>query len=267
MDELRALTALTSTHLITFVLVFTRMAALTIFAPVFGHRAVPVTERAALALLFSLVLTPVVSANAGRPPDDAASLVLAVAGELFVGLVIGFLASLVMAAVESAGDLVSTQMGLSLSSVFDPSTGSQTSVIGRFQHLLAVLLFLSLNGHHLLVQATAGSFRRMRPGAFLAAADTSLNMVKLGGKLFRSGLELAAPLVGILLIVNVALALLARVAPQTNVFMLGIPITIVLGLAGLSETFPFFLNAVGRLTTQLGADLDVVLNGALHGGR
>jgi flagellar biosynthesis protein FliR len=267
MDELRALTALVSAHLITFVLVFTRMVALTVFAPVFGHRAVPVTERAGLALLFALVLTPVVSAGAGPAPDDAAALVLAVAGELFVGLVVGFLASVALAAVESAGDLIATQMGLSLSSVFDPTTGSQSSVVGRFQHLLGVLLFLSLNGHHLLVQATAASFRRVRPGAFLGAADASLGMVRIGGTLFRSGLELAAPLVGILLIINVALALLARVAPQTNVFMLGIPITIVLGLAGLTETFPFFLTAVGRLTTRLGADLDVVLNGALHGVR
>jgi flagellar biosynthetic protein FliR len=140
-------------------------------------------------------------------------------------------------------------------------------VVARFQQMLAVLLLLSLNIHHAVIQVVAGSFRRIRPGMLTFHPESAGGVAALGSSLFRSGLELAAPLVGLLLVTNVGLALLARVAPQTNVFLLGIPITVGLGLLGLTQTLPYFATTVDRLSTQLLADIDVLLGGGLHGVR
>jgi flagellar biosynthetic protein FliR len=265
-EALGPLVGLAHQHLETFLLVFARIGAMVMLAPVLGHRSIPATHRAGLALLLALVLTPLVAA-AGRPPaEDLLALLLAVAGEVFIGLAIGFVAALLLAAVEGASELVTTQMGLGLSVLYDPATGGQPSVVGRFQSLLALLLFLALNGHHLLLQAVAVSFRRLRPGALVLAPEVPGGLVGLGGKLLRSGLEIAAPVLGLLLVVNVLLAFLARVAPQTNVFLLGVPVTIAVGLLGLAESVPVFAAAVRTLLERMAGDIEALLTAA-HGAR
>lgn len=265
MDGLGALTALTAQHLETFLLVFCRLGAMLALVPLLGHRAVPVVHRAGLALVLALILTPLVGDGTRAPAADLATLAVAVAGELLVGVAIGFVASLVLAAVEGAGELVGLQMGFGVTAVLDPSTGGQATVLARFQHVLALLLFLTLDGHHLVLQATAASFRRLRPGAVVHAAEMAAGLVGLGGAFLRAGLELAAPLVGLLLVVNVALALLARVAPQTNVFLLGLPLTIALGIVAVVETLPYFSQAVATLIQRMAVDLDGVLGTGTRG--
>ncbi len=252
-------------HLGTFLLAFFRLGGMLAWAPVLGHRSVPVPHRAGLAALLALVLTPLL-AGSSRGPDGALGWALAVAGELFVGLAIGFVAHLVLAAAEVAGELIGFQMGFGLAAVFDPSTGEQESVIARFQHILALLLFLAVNGHHLLIRAVVLSFQRISPGAVLEPAVTG-GMVGLGGKVLQSGVALAAPVVGILLVLNVALALLSRAAPQANVFMVGLPLSAGLGVLGLLHALPHFGQVVTELIAQLSADLNVLFGGGLHGLR
>lgn len=252
-------------HLGTFLLAFFRLGGMLAWAPVLGHRSVPVPHRAGLAALLALVLTPLL-AGSSRGPDDALGWALAVAGEVLVGLAIGFVASLVVTAAEVAGELIGFQMGLGLAAVFDPSTGEQESVIARFQQILALLLFLAVNGHHLLIRAVALSFQRIGPGAVLEPAVTG-GIGGLGGKLLQSGFALAAPVVGILLVLNVALALLSRVAPQANVFMVGLPLSAGLGVLGLLDALPHFGQLVTGLIAELPADLNVLFGGGLHGLR
>lgn len=260
------LLALATSYRETFLLVFARLGGVLAVAPVLGHRSVPTPHRAALAALLALVLTPLfgTAAGGGRGRDGLA-LILAVAGEVFVGLVIGFVATLVVAAVQMAGEVVGFQMGFSIASVFDPGMGQQVTVLTRMQELLALLLFLSVNAHHALLQTVAASFQRIQPGGFSIQPGVAAGVVALGGKLFRSGLELAAPLVGILFVVNVAMALLARVAPQMNVFALSLPLTIAVGIFGVVETSPYFFGVVARLFRELGGDLSAVLVGAFRG--
>jgi flagellar biosynthetic protein FliR len=260
------LAALAATHAETFVLAFCRLGAMMAWAPVLGHRSIPVAHRAALAALLALVLAPML----GRPPAaarDDLGFVLAMAGEAFVGLAIGFVATLVLTAVHVAGEVVGFQMGFGIAAVYDPALGQQATVVTRFHEFFALLLFLALNGHHLLLQAVVASFHRVGPGGLLVQSTASGGVVALGGKLFRSGLELAAPLIGILFIVNVAFALLARLAPQMNVFFVGVPVTLGLGIYGLAETFPHFTAVFGRLVSELAGDLSALVAGAAHGLR
>jgi flagellar biosynthetic protein FliR len=258
------LVALAAPYRETFLLVLLRVTGMLLAAPVLGHRSIPVPHRVGLSVLLALVLTPVLG-PASRHGFDALALAIAAAGEVLVGVTIGFVASLTVWAVQAAGELVGFQMGLGISTVYDPATGDQVTTFTRFIEVQALLLFLAVNGHHLAIQAVAGSFTRLAPGAVVAPAGIGAGVVVLGGKLFRSGLELAAPLVGVLFVINVVLALLARVAPQMNVFAVGAPLTIAAGLYGLVETFPYLFGVVGRLIGELGADLHTVFGGAARG--
>jgi len=254
-------------HLETAVLAFVRLGAMLAFAPVFGHRSVPVPHRAGLAALLAVLLAPLLGPGPLGGDADMIRLVLAMAGEAFVGLAIGFVAQLVIATVESAGELIGSQIGLGLTAVFDPSMAQQATAIARFEGFIALLLFLTLNGHHLLIQALAASFQRIPPGGFALEPGVAAGVVLLAGKLFRSSLDLAAPLLGLLVVLNAGMALLARIAPQTNVFLLTLPLSVGLGLIGLVQTFPAFSGAVAGLIDRMAGDLDALLRGATHGVR
>lgn len=247
----------------TFLLLLVRLGGLMVSAPVLGHRAIPLPHRAGLALLLALVVTPAVT------PVPAATgplaLALAVAGELLAGLAIGFVASLVLAAVHGAAEVVAIQMGLGVAATYDPSLGQQSTPLARLEEYLALLLLLATNGHHVLIQAVAASFRRLEPGALALATVHPGVLAGLGGKVFRASLELAAPVIGVLFVVNFALGLLTRVAPQMNVFSVGLPVAVAAGFVALLETVPYGIAVVTRLLGELGTDLSTVLAGAGRG--
>lgn len=253
--------------LATGLLVFVRLGGMLAVAPVLGHRSLPLQHRAGLSLLLTLLVTPTIEPARQVAVDDTSALAVAAAGELLVGIAIGFVAVLALAAVESAGELIGTQMGFGFTGLFDPSVAAHRTAVDRLQSLIAVLLLLSLNGHHLLIQGVASSFARIPPGTVTGVSWVASRTVALGAHVFRSGLELAAPVLGLLLAVNIGLALLNRVAPQTNVFVVGLPLTIGLGLIGLVETFPALAGAVARLTGAMATSVDAVLAGASHAVR
>lgn len=259
------LLALASQYRGTFLLVFFRLGGMLAFAPVLGHRSLPMMHRAGLAVLLALVITPVLGPARMTRLDEGLGLALALAGELFVGVAIGFVASLAVAAVQSAAEVVGFQMGLGMGAVFDPAMGQPATSLTRFQEVVALLLFLAVNGHHVLIQTVAASFQGIKPGAVFAYSGVAAGLSTLGGKLFRSSLELAAPLVGILFIVNVVMALLTRVAPQMNVFAIGAPVMVAVGVFGLVETTPYFMDVVGRLFGEIGGDLRTVFVGVSRG--
>lgn len=259
------LSLLLSRHLGTFLLAFARLGGMLAWTPVLGHRSVPVPYRAGLALLLALVLTPLLP---GRPPatNEALGWALALAGEAFVGLAIATVAQVLMAAADVAGELIGFQMGLTAAAVFDPSTGQHPGVLTRFEQIVALLLFLAVNGHHLLIRAVASSFHRVSPGAVLEPAVTG-GVVGLGGTVLQSGVALAAPLVGMLLVLNVALALVSRATPQAHVFIVGLPVSVGLGLLGLVYTVPHMAQVMGGLIGRLPSMLDTLFGGGFHGLR
>jgi flagellar biosynthetic protein FliR len=261
-----ALIALAAPYRTTFLLVFVRLGAMLAVAPVLGHRSVPVSHRAALAVLLALLITPIVG-RARADGDDGLGLGLALAGELLVGIAIGAVAALVLAAVQTAGELVGFQMGLGIGAVYDPALGGQATVYTRFLEMLALLLFLTLNGHHALVQAVAGSFHRVQPGAVLAPQPLAAGMVGLGAKVFRAGLELSAPLVGVLFLVNVVMAFLSRVSPQMNVFGLVMPMAVGAALVASVAVLPSTLASIARLFADVPGDAAALLLGGARGLR
>ena len=244
-----------------FLLAFVRIGALLAVAPIFGHRSIPVTHRVMLAGALAALVAPVLP----HPAVAAGSVVGAVAGELFIGLAIGFVATLVLTAVQTAAETVGLQMGLGIGAAYDPSLGGEASPLARLHEYFALALFLALNAHHAVLGAVTASFQRMPAGGAGIDPRAAAGIVALGGKVLRSGLELAAPLIAVLFTVNVVLALLTRMLPQLHIFVVGVPITIAAGLIALAESTEHSLAVLGRLIAELATDLQLVFGGGVRG--
>ncbi len=216
---------------------FLRTLAVFTSAPVFSSRAFPLRAKIALAFLIA------VAAQASLPEMpvialDSASAFGAVAQQVGVGLAIGFAVRLVFSAVELAGEVIGFQMGLNFASFFDPMINAQSSATARFFGQIAALLFLAVNAHLWLVMAITQSFHAFPVDQNFLHAAQGMAMYQLGAELFASALWIALPMVGIMLFVNLALGIISRVAPQMNIFAVGFPVTLVVGMLGIAATLP-----------------------------
>ena len=229
---------------------FLRILAVFTSAPVFSSRAFPVRARIALAFLValasqaSLPAAPVIGFNDPR----ALGVVLQQVG---VGLAIVFAVRVVFAAVELAGEVVGFQMGLNFASFFDPSMNGQSSAVARFFSHTASLLFVVMNGHLMVLMAVNRSFESFPIDQNFLQALSQMKLYTLGTELFASALWIALPMVGLLMFANLALGVISRVAPQMNIFAVGFPITLVVGLLGIALTLPMldqpFIALMGRV--------------------
>lgn len=231
--ELQALIAL-------WVLPFARIAALFSSAPVLSHAAFPVRLRIASALAITAAVTMVQPAV---PPPTGSAMVLALVEQVAVGLATGFAMQLVFAAAQMAGELIGLQMGLGFATLFDPGGAGQAPLPGALLTLVALLLFLALDGHLVMIGAVAENFRDLPPGKLLGAFDPKA-FAAAGGTIFRLALQLSiAPLAGLLL-VNLAFGLIARVSPQLNIFSVGFPAALLAGMALLVVAAPAWISAL-----------------------
>ncbi len=216
---------------------FLRALALMTSLPVFSQRAVPMRVKIALSLFIAL------AAQASLPEMpvvalDSAPAVLLVLQQVLIGISLGFAVRLVFAAVELGGELIGLQMGLNFAGFFDPATAAQGTASGKFFGTIVAFLFVIINGHLAIIAALIQSFVAFpvgpEPFAFLRATQPQA----WGAELFTLGLWIALPLVGMLLFVNLVLGVISRVAPQINVFAVGFPITLGVGLIGMLLTLP-----------------------------
>lgn len=216
-------------------LVLFRLGGLFLIAPFFASRLLPMRLRAALAVLLAAVITPVALAT----PEAVARIdAAALATELFVGFGIGFGAAVLVGAADMAGDILGTQIGLSGASVLDPLTGQGSSAMAQLLGFTVVTLLLVTGGHHVMIEALAGSYAWVPLGSTPDLAAGAFSLVRLGTRLFATGLQFAAPVIGTVAVGYVALGVLARTAPQLNVLAVSFPLQIALGLLVLGAAFP-----------------------------
>ncbi len=216
---------------------FLRVLALFGALPLFAQRGVPMRLRVALAFLIA------VCAQASLPPMpvvalDSATGMLMIVQQLVIGISLGFAVRIVFSAVEFAGELIGLQMGLNFAGFFNPMTGGEATATSRFFGVSVSWLFIVINGHLLLIAAVVQSFQAFpvgpEPFAFLRAVQPQV----WGAEVFRLGLWIALPLVAMMLFVNIVLGIVSRVAQQMNVFAIGFPITVSVGLVGILLTLP-----------------------------
>lgn len=216
---------------------FLRVLALFTSLPVMGQRTVPARMRVGLAFLVALCSQPMMPVAPSVPLDSATALAM-VAQQVFIGLSLGFAVRVVFAAVEFAGELVGLQMGLNFAGFFDPSTATQGTATARLFGTLVGFLFVAIQGHLLVTVAVVGSFQAFPVSAQPLAFLEELQPQVWGSEMFRLGLWIALPLVSMLLFVNLVLGIISRVASQMNIFSIGFPITLGVGLLGLLFTLP-----------------------------
>lgn len=219
-----------------------RILAMLATAPVFNNQALPRRIRLAAGLVITLALAPTLPAAPNQTPVEMGSFLTlaAVAREFTIGAAIGFAIRLTFSAIDLAGDLIGLQMGLSFALFYDPQAAGQSSVLDQFLGLMTTLIFLALNGHLLLIDVLAHSFEWLPPGGTQLSAGGFMAIVKSGIVIFSAGLLIALPAVAALLITNIALGVLTRAAPQLNLFALGFPITMTVGIVSLIVLIPAF---------------------------
>lgn len=216
---------------------FLRTLAVFTAAPVLSSKAFPVRARIGLAFFVALAAQPTLGAQPviSITGNEALGAVIQQVG---VGLAIGFAIRVVFAAVELAGEVIGFQMGLSFASFFDPSMGSQASAVGRFFSQMTLFMFVVMNGHLLVLMAVIKSFQNFPVDQNFLEALKHMKVLDLGVDLFASGLWIALPMVGMLLFANLALGIVSRVAPQMNIYAIGFPVTLAVGLIGMAATLP-----------------------------
>ena len=225
--------------LISFIWPLTRILGLIMVAPVFAHRSVPARVKIGLGIFIALIIAPTL------PPMPDVGLgswhgLFILVQQLLIGMAIGFIMRVIFAAVEAAGEIVGLQMGLGFASFFDPQSASQTLVIARFFNMLALLVLLAVNAHLLLLGVLVDSFQSLPISLQPLSAAGFYNVAAFGSTVLAVGLQLALPLIAILLMTNLALGILTRSAPQLNIFAIGFPITLSVGLIMLDATLPYF---------------------------
>lgn len=231
-------------------LLFVRILAILFSAPIFSQRSVPVLARIGLAgLLAYLLLLPSPGPLASLPSSLGYFLLLT-GREIMLGLLIGFVVMLAIVGLEMAGTLIGSRIGLNMAQLFNPLTSEPVAVMDQFFAVLAGLLFLSLRGHHWLILGIAESLRLAPLGTFQLDVGALADLIPLSATIFRSALRIALPVFAAVTLTDVALALIARAAPQMHIFLIGLPLKALIALAVLVFTLPFMGIAMAQILRE-----------------
>ncbi|HEX6970808.1 MAG TPA: flagellar biosynthetic protein FliR [Limnochordia bacterium] len=233
-------------HFDAFLPVWARIGGFVLSLPALGRR-LPVLVRTALSLLIAFLIFPVVPV--AQPPADLLPFVLLIAGELLIGLAIGFVSGLIFTAAYVSGQLIDFPAGFGMAAVFDPQGGPQVPILAQFQYTVAVLIFLLVDAHHLLLRALVQSYQWAPIGAVTFAPLTLRAAVDGVAGAFSLGVQIAFPILAVLFVTDLAIGIIARAVPQANVFFVGFPLKIVLGIALLALLLPGY---VGILAAAFG---------------
>jgi flagellar biosynthetic protein FliR len=227
----------------------TRILGLITAAPVFGNTGVPMLIKLTLGVTLAAIVAPIIPPVPTVDPTSWAGLLVA-GQEMLIGVAMGFSMRLVFAAIEFGGEIASSTMGFSFASFFDPSSAGRTSAISQFLALVATLAFLAMNAHLVMIEALVESFFTLPISGSPMSLTAPLEMVRWGGRIFASGLQISLPIVAALLVTNIALAILTRAAPQLNLFGIGFPITLGAGFLVISITLPYLGTPLQNLFNQ-----------------
>ncbi|MDE3077979.1 MAG: flagellar biosynthetic protein FliR [Chloroflexota bacterium] len=221
-----------------FFLVLVRVGAMIMTAPLIQGRAIPVMLKVGLALLISFLLLPINQGHFVNVPFEWVPLSLLVVKEMGVGVLVGFVANLVFAGAQFAGQVVGMQAGFNLANVIDPLFGQSLPILDQLYTILAGLLFLAIDGHHMLILAVQQTFDIVPIGGLQITGPLFNQLALLTAGVFVAGLRLALPIMAALLLADVTLGLMARSFPQLNIFVVGLPVKLFLAFLLLLVTLP-----------------------------
>ena len=231
------------TEVLGFLLVLCRVGGLFVIAPVFSAAMIPARIKLMLAMAISLALMPI-AVHGQTVPLDAGAYSLLLLKEIGIGLVFAFPMALVGAAVQAGASVLDTLVGFSFSSILDPVNNQQTAILGQFYTLFAVLVLLMSGGDHIMIEGLGASYHALPITAYPHIGSLTFGAVAAFAQVWTIGLEIAAPALVALVITDAAMGLISRAVPQMNVFVIGMPAKILVGLTVIAATLPFVSNQI-----------------------
>jgi flagellar biosynthetic protein FliR len=241
-----------------FILVLIRVSVILQMFPIFGTQMLPPMVKAGLALVISLGLVSAVGVDPTRFPDSTVSFLILMVSELIIGAILGLTVRLFFAAVQLAGQLISFQMGFAMINVIDPATGGQVSILDQIGYWVALLVFLLLGGHHIMIYAISESFQLIDMGTISLKKELLVKFVALSSDIFIISLKIGAPGIVALLFVSTAFGLCAKFSPQMNILIAAFPVKIIVGLFFFGITLQIiviasrtYLDKLPRLFTTI----------------
>lgn len=241
--------------LLVILLIFIRCLGFFAITPIFGRREYPIPVKVGFAAFISILLYPILSEGTVGVNTTLSGVFTLVLREMWVGFLLGYVTLLVFSALYVAGELVDTEMGFGMVNVLDPQYQTQVPLAGNFYYMISLTVFLCINGHHQLIGAIIKSFEILPLGNTITLEDELLNNVLyIFTNTFSIGVKIALPIVAMVFLTDFALGIIARTVPQMNVFIVGLPIKILIGIWGVIAMLPMFLTI-----------LDVIFNFSFDG--
>lgn len=245
-----------------FMLIATRLSAMFIVAPVFSSRMIPARIKAGLVIIISYITLPIVAAEGGTVPEGIVAFATLAVKEAIIGFAFGLVAQFLFAAFQTAGAFIDVTAGFAIAQTFDPTSNVSTSILGRWYNLVAIAAFLALGGHQLLVAGVVRSFTLAPPLANPDLHAVVAGVLDQADDILLVVVQIGAPIIGALLITDVTLGVISRSVPQMNVFIVGLPLKIIVALAGSAILLPAMIGLTNSLTSQMFSDLSHIMRAA-----
>ncbi len=238
--------------LLGFVMVLTRISAFFLVAPVFSWKTIPARVKVSMVMLLTVFFSLITPFNINPKQVSVLEAILLLSNEALYGLAMGLITVIVFSAVRLFGVITERQMGLMLSSVLDPSTGQRGQPMGMFMEMIFILLFLSVNGHHLLLLIISRSYEAFPSGQIPTIPHLVEGVAQAGSTMLIAGLRLAAPILAAFLVLLVILGVFARIMPDMNILFISMPLRVGLGLLMAGIFLPFINGFISEFAELMG---------------
>lgn len=249
-----------------FLLVMSRLGSMIAFAPLLGSGSVPPQVKLGLSFFLSIIMFPIVSRDFPPLPGELVMFWILMIREALVGIMIGVIGNLMFTAMQVSGRIFGIQVGFGIVNVVDPMSEQQVSILGQFEFIIAVLLFFTINGHHVLIRIIAESYLILPLGAFTITEPLGLEVTGWLQKMFIIAYKIGMPMIFTLLLVTVALGVLARTVPQMNVFIVGLPLKIFVGLFMMLVSLTYVVYLLREYFDMMFRDIVMLMKMAAGGG-
>lgn len=252
-------------NLSIILLLFVRMTSFFMVAPMFGRRNVPLIVKIGFSIFLTIVLYNTIDSSGIIKEDNIYYYTFLILKEIIVGLILGFVSFAMFTAIYVAGQLIDMQIGFGVVNVIDPISSMQVPITSNLYFIFTMVVFLALKGHHLLIKALLMSYQYIPLGSSSFDDNLINDIVRIFGNIFILGFKIAAPVTASVLIADIALGVISRTIPQFNVFIVGMPLKIALGITLMLITIPMFIDIITTLFSEIDKEMLILIKGMMDG--
>lgn len=235
-----------SDKIIILILILVRTSGLFLMAPVFSDKSIPKLVKVGMILLLSLILIPTIPESGSLQVDSLMQLLGLVFNEILIGFIIGLFFRFIFVGVMIGGAIIGHQIGFMFAMTFDNNQAAQVSIVSRFWYIIAILFFLSINGHHMIINAFADSFGVIPLGNFNNMGTVGEMIIRYSAYMFVIAIKIASPIMITLFLIDMSLGTIAKMMPTMNVFFIGMPIKNGVGLLMMAMSMPLFVYVIEK---------------------